>query len=52
MANAGTAPAGDGHSDMDYAEHERTYERFVALGKWSVVGLIILLILMAYFLVY
>jgi hypothetical protein len=35
----------------DYAEHERTYEMFIALTKWGVIFLVILLILMAYFLV-
>jgi hypothetical protein len=35
----------------DYAEHEATYENFIAMTKWGVIFLIILLILMAYFLV-
>ncbi len=35
----------------DYAEHEATYEAFVAMTKWGVIFLVILLILMAYFLV-
>ncbi len=35
----------------DYAEHERMYERFLALVKWGVIFNVILLILMAYFLV-
>jgi hypothetical protein len=35
----------------DYAEHERTYEMFIALTKWGIIFLVILLILMAYFLV-
>ncbi len=34
----------------DYAEHERTYEGFLTLTKWSVISLAILLLLMAYFL--
>ena len=34
----------------DYAEHERTYERFLALVKWSVIIIAVILILMAYFL--
>jgi hypothetical protein len=49
MANPGTASAG--HPDMDYAEHERTYEAFVTIGKWVTISLIILMILMAWFLV-
>ena len=35
----------------DYAEHEATYEMFIAMTKWIVGFLIILLIGMAYFLV-
>jgi hypothetical protein len=35
----------------DYAEHERTYEMFIAMTKWGIIFLVILLILMAYFLV-
>ena len=35
----------------DYAEHEATYAMFIALAKWGVIVLVILLALMAYFLV-
>ena len=35
----------------DYAEHESTYEMFLAFTKWGVIFLVILLIGMAYFLV-
>lgn len=35
----------------DYAEHERTYERFLGLLKWHVYAIIIILLLMAFFLV-
>lgn len=48
MANPASA---GGHPDMDYAEHERMYRRFLAITKWSVISLVILLVLMAYFLV-
>jgi hypothetical protein len=34
----------------DYAEHERMYRTFVALVKWHVIVIAIILILMAYFL--
>jgi hypothetical protein len=34
----------------DYAEHERTYELFLAITKWGVISIAILLALMAYFL--
>lgn len=32
-------------------DHQRTYDAFINLSKWSIVGVVILLILMAYFLV-
>ena len=35
----------------DYAEHESTYGMFIALTKWIIIFLVILLALMAYFLV-
>src|SRR5258708_1727067 len=35
----------------DYAEHESTYAMFIALTKWGIIFLVILLALMAYFLV-
>ena len=42
MADHSTAPAG-GHPDMDYAEHEGTYAKFVGFVKYGtiVVGLIV-----------
>ncbi|MDP4594625.1 MAG: aa3-type cytochrome c oxidase subunit IV [Beijerinckiaceae bacterium] len=39
-----------GHPDMDYAEHEKTYDLFLFLTKWTVIGCIVLLVLMAFFL--
>jgi len=36
---------------MDEAEHERTFEGFVAFTKYSTIGCTVLLILMAVFLV-
>ncbi len=36
---------------MDYAEHDATYARFLALAKWGTGIMVILLILMAIFLV-
>jgi len=49
MASHGTTEysTADGN---DYAEHERTYEGFLAFTKWGVISVVILLILMAYFL--
>ncbi len=42
--------AAGGHPDMDYAEHERTYAGFVAMTKWGVIFLVVLLAGMAKFL--
>jgi Bacterial aa3 type cytochrome c oxidase subunit IV len=46
MAEHNAEPAG--HPDMDYAEHERTYEMFVRLLKYSAIGVIGLLAMLAY----
>jgi hypothetical protein len=35
----------------DYAEHEQMYRSFVALVKWSIGVIVVILILMAFFLV-
>ena len=35
----------------DYPEHEQTYRSFVALVKWSIGVIVVILILMAFFLV-
>ena len=35
----------------DYPAHESTYEGFLALVKWGLISVLVLLILMAYFLV-
>ncbi|HZP20165.1 MAG TPA: aa3-type cytochrome c oxidase subunit IV [Bauldia sp.] len=41
-----------GHfTDEDFAAHRQTYEAFLRLAKWSVIGIVILLILMTYYLV-
>lgn len=37
--------------EMDVAQHEGTYKMFINLTKVSIVSLVILLVLMAYFLV-
>lgn len=34
-------------SAMDYAEHEKTYNLFIGLTKWSTVALVILMIILA-----
>ena len=35
----------------DYKEHEKTYLFFLALVKWGLISVVIILALMAYFLV-
>ena len=35
---------------MDYAEHERTYRGFTRITKYVAIGVAVVLILMAYFL--
>lgn len=37
-------------TNMDYAQHEQTYVRFLTLTKWAVIHIIVILILMAIFL--
>lgn len=39
-----------GHPSMDYAEHDRTYKRFIQFTKVGIVFLVLLLVGMAYFL--
>lgn len=51
MADHGQAQTADGHPDMDYAEHERTYEGFLVFVKWGIILNVIILVGMAVFLV-
>ncbi|MEX6508381.1 aa3-type cytochrome c oxidase subunit IV [Jiella sp. M17.18] len=37
-------------AEMDYPEHEKTYSLFLGLVKWGAVGVVIILIGMAIFL--
>ena len=39
-------------ADMDFAEHQKTFARFTGLVKWGCIGVAVLLILMAMFLVH
>jgi hypothetical protein len=39
---------GESASAMDYAEHDRTYEGFLAFAKWGTILIAALLIAMAY----
>lgn len=50
MANDVQAAHG-GHPEMDYPEHERTYDLFIRLSKWGLGIVIVILAFMAYFLV-
>jgi hypothetical protein len=36
-----------GHPDMDYAEHEATYKLFLQIVKFTVLGVVALLAVMA-----
>jgi Bacterial aa3 type cytochrome c oxidase subunit IV len=45
-----TVDTSDGNENMDYAQHEQTYELFTGLVKWGTVSVVIILILMAIFL--
>ena len=38
----------DGHPDMDYAEHEKTYALFTGLAKWGTVVSVLAVILLAF----
>ena len=40
-----------GRAGMDYAEHERTFGRFVWFAKNGTITVVVILILMAFFLV-
>ena len=39
-----------GNENMDYAQHQRSYDLFVALVKWGSISVIVTLVLMAIFL--
>lgn len=43
---AASAKAGTSENAMDYSEHEKTYDLFLWLSKWTVVGCVALLIAM------
>ena len=49
MAEHGTVEYANANGN-DYAEHERTYRRFIQLAKWGTASVVVLLILMAVFL--
>jgi hypothetical protein len=39
-----------GNENMDYAQHQRTYDLFTGLVKYGSISVIVILILMAFFL--
>jgi hypothetical protein len=40
-----------GNENMDYAQHQRTYDLFIGLVKWGTISVIVILLLMWMFLV-
>ena len=46
-----TVDMSDGNENMDYAQHQHTYELFTGLFKYGTIAVIIVMILMAIFLV-
>jgi len=58
MADQPAHAANEDTHDMDadaprtsFEDHQRTFDAFIQLTKWSIVGVVVLLILMAWFLV-
>jgi len=47
---AETHAISNGHPDMDYTEHEKTYRLFTGLLKWGAIAVVIILIGLAIFL--
>jgi len=47
MAEHHVAIAG-GHPDMDYPEHEKTYKLFLGLVKYGLIGVILLVLILAF----
>lgn len=50
MADHAEAAVTGSHPEMDYTEHERTYQRFLTFTKWAIAHILVILILMAIFL--
>jgi multisubunit Na+/H+ antiporter MnhG subunit len=46
MDNNHSGPIETG-APMDYAEHENTYSRFLAMSKWGTMAMVVLMIAMA-----
>jgi len=49
MADHGAAKYSTAQGN-DYQQHERTYEDFLALTKWVVIGVVVILVFMFIFL--
>ena len=45
-----TVDTSEGNENMDYAQHQRTYDFFIGLVKYGTIAVVIILILMAFFL--
>jgi hypothetical protein len=43
-----TAEEAGGHPDMDYAAHQATYQMFIGLIKWGSIGVILIVLLLAF----
>ena len=43
--------ASNGSTDNNYPEYKSNYEAFISMLKWSTIGVVIVLLLMAIFLV-
>ena len=45
---ASIAPSSEGDPDSDFAEHERTYVRFIEMTKWTAIVSIAILVILAW----
>ena len=44
MASTPTTDTAERHPDMDYGQHTATYEAFLAMVKWGIVGTLIIVL--------
>jgi hypothetical protein len=47
MAAHGDSP--DRHGEMDISEHVKSWESFTSFARWSILGAVVLMILLAIF---
>jgi Bacterial aa3 type cytochrome c oxidase subunit IV len=45
-----TVDVSEGNENMDYAQHQQTYELFISLVKYGIASVVVILVLMAMFL--